>query len=280
MPEAQSKILICTHKDFISPKSNLYLPIIVGRVYNDFKSNFQGDNIGDNISSKNINYCELTGLYWAWKNLDNLDYIGLCHYRRYFVSSRFLKFFIKYISFNYNELFSLEGAIKVDQTVLGHYDFILPEPINLGMSIYDDYGFHCSKLDFDILGEIIKELDNDYFDSFNKLFHNSSQLSPYNMLFTSKINFDNYCNWLFTILFEVEKRINISSDAYQARVFGFLAERLLNLYIYHNGFKVKYLPVTLIEETKKEIPVLKSILKFIIRIIHNILNKIINLLTK
>ena len=33
---------------------------------------------GDHISSKNPNYCELTGLYWAWKNLD-CEYIGLCH---------------------------------------------------------------------------------------------------------------------------------------------------------------------------------------------------------
>ena len=38
----------------------------------------------DSISNKNDSYCELTGMYWALKNLKNVDVIGLCHYRRYF----------------------------------------------------------------------------------------------------------------------------------------------------------------------------------------------------
>ena len=29
-------------------------------------------------------YCELTGLYWGWRNLTDTDYIGLVHYRRLF----------------------------------------------------------------------------------------------------------------------------------------------------------------------------------------------------
>ena len=61
-----------------------YLPIQVGKAISNTDLGVQGDNTGDNISEKNQSYCELTGIYWAWKNLKNVDYIGLCHYRRYF----------------------------------------------------------------------------------------------------------------------------------------------------------------------------------------------------
>ena len=76
------KILVATHKQYWMPEDKIYLPIHVGRV-EKADLGYLGDDTGDNISAKNANYCELTGLYWAWKNL-KCDYIGLCHYRRYF----------------------------------------------------------------------------------------------------------------------------------------------------------------------------------------------------
>ncbi|MBQ7883295.1 MAG: DUF4422 domain-containing protein [Phascolarctobacterium sp.] len=85
------KILVATHKKYWMPEDEVYLPLHVGR---DGKEDlgYMGDNTGDNISDKNASYCELTGLYWAWKNLD-CEYIGLCHYRRYFgKSSNFLTY--------------------------------------------------------------------------------------------------------------------------------------------------------------------------------------------
>ena len=84
-------IVVATHKKYRMPKDPLYLPVHVGAEgKKDAKGNpldfgYQKDNEGDNISIKNPRYCELTGIYWAWKNLDS-DYIGLVHYRRYFIS--------------------------------------------------------------------------------------------------------------------------------------------------------------------------------------------------
>ena len=76
------KIIIATHKKYKMPKDNIYLPLYVGSKEKE-NIGFTRDDTKDNISDKNPYFCELTGLYWAWKNLDD-DYIGLSHYRRHF----------------------------------------------------------------------------------------------------------------------------------------------------------------------------------------------------
>lgn len=77
------KVLVATHKKYCMPAERIYLPIQVGKAGKE-SLGYQGDDIGDNISWKNPSYCELTGAYWGWKNLQ-CDYVGLCHYRRYFL---------------------------------------------------------------------------------------------------------------------------------------------------------------------------------------------------
>ena len=76
------RMIVATHKPYWMPEDPVYLPVQVGAAGRE-SLGFQRDDEGENISAKNPNYCELTGLYWAWKNLD-ADYIGLVHYRRYF----------------------------------------------------------------------------------------------------------------------------------------------------------------------------------------------------
>jgi hypothetical protein len=263
---SRKKILITTHKEFVVPANDSYLPIHAGKIASNLNLNYQGDDTGDNISLKNKNFCELTAIYWAWKNLIDIDYIGICHYRRFFLFSKYFKNQLKYFSYSANELFALKGALRVDESILKKFDFILAEPISHGKSIYDDYSYFHSVQDFDILGDVIKEFDIEYFNSFKELFYNSSELSPYNMFLTSKENFNGYCEWLFPILFEVEKRIIISKDNYQSRVFGFMGERLLNLYVYHNKFKVKYLPVVKIEDGAIAYPVRIKLFKFFFKV--------------
>jgi hypothetical protein len=82
------KIIVASHKKYRMPNDKIYLPLHVGAEgKNDF--GFEKDNSGENISSKNPFFCELTGLYWAWKNLND-DYIGLAHYRRHFTKKTFI----------------------------------------------------------------------------------------------------------------------------------------------------------------------------------------------
>ena len=81
------RIYTMTHKPFEIPKDPLYVPLQVGSALQE-DLGYLRDDTGDNISEKNRNYCELTGLYWAWKNLES-DYIGVAHYRRHFALERF-----------------------------------------------------------------------------------------------------------------------------------------------------------------------------------------------
>ena len=78
------KIIVATHKKYRMPVDEMYLPVHVGAVGNETISGCQRDDEGENISALNPYFCELTGLYWAWKNLE-ADYIGLVHYRRHFL---------------------------------------------------------------------------------------------------------------------------------------------------------------------------------------------------
>lgn len=80
------QILVAAHKEFPMPKSKGYMQILVGSQKN-YKSGitYQRDDEGENISEKNPNYNELTAIYWAWKNLKDVDAVGLVHYRRFFL---------------------------------------------------------------------------------------------------------------------------------------------------------------------------------------------------
>ena len=83
------KILIAAHKQCKLPSDTIYLPVQVGKaLHPDLTlTGYQPDNEGENISNKNPYLCELTAIYWAWKNM-KADYVGLVHYRRHLCLKR------------------------------------------------------------------------------------------------------------------------------------------------------------------------------------------------
>ena len=233
------KILVATHKKYWMPKDEIYLPIHVGKK-GKVDLGYVGDDTGDNISIKNPNYCELTGLYWAWKNLD-CEYIGLCHYRRYFAHK-----------LKSSKLKDKRQAIltKVDyEQLLQKYDVILPKKRNYYIeTVRSQYEHAHNKRDLDEVENIIKEKYPDYIKVFEKVM-NSRKLYIYNMFVMKKSLFDEYCAWLFDILFTLESRIDISDyDKYNARVFGFLSERLFNVWLEKKSLKVKIINVVFLEK--------------------------------
>ena len=78
------KIFVATNKPCEVPHDGVHVPVQVGRSVSDYSLDMIGDDTGDNISDKNRTYCEMTAQYWAWKNVKDVDYIGFCHYRRFF----------------------------------------------------------------------------------------------------------------------------------------------------------------------------------------------------
>ncbi len=228
-------LYIITHKNFeckINAKG--YKTIQVG-AYKGHISADCFDDWGDNISAKNANYCELTGLYWLWKNTKD-SYIGISHYRRYFTHDINAR----------NALSSSEV-----ETLLQKYDIILPFHAKYNKTIEDDYcEISGKKEDLIKVGEIIKNKYPDYYDDY-ELYLRGNKGTLYNMMITSKDNYDKYCSWLFDILFELEKNVDLEQyNDYQKRIYGFLAERLLNVWVIHNHMKTCEIGIIPTEEKR------------------------------
>lgn len=250
-----TKILICTHKEFNYIPNSSFLPIHVGKEISAVDLPYQVDNTGTNISSKNKNYCELTALYWAWKNLDEVTTIGLCHYRRFFdfsgtkTANEIINITEEYFSNHFQNYCYEENNLE-------GYDIILPKKIVKTRSLYSHYSLSHLPEDFDVLEKTVIALYPEYEASFKKTLFESNSFSPFNMFVASKELTSNYTSWLFSILEKVEQEITISSNPYQERVLGFMSERLLNVFVDHNQLKVKYVPVHFVAEKNKSKSVL------------------------
>lgn len=241
------KILVCTHKEAPMPKDDIFLPIQLGKADSSLNLPIQGDNEGDNISAKNPNYCELTALYWAWKNLpSDVEYVGLNHYRRYFVLDGSQK----------NSIITTLSSRDIDKTVvdsstvkelLNQYDIILAEPLTFNYSIVGQYILNHIEEDMAVLNRVIEQKGDDSFKAFWRVM-NSNKLSLYNMFITKRSTFDSYCEWLFEILSKFEANVRLSSYNRQARVMGYMGERLLNVYCEQHKLKVKHLPVYFVDD--------------------------------
>ena len=226
------EIYVATHKKFQENLPDYYIPILVGSYNKDIYDYLRDDTSNNQISNKNENYCELTGLYWIWHNVDT-EYIGLCHYRRYF-KGRENKFISK------NEV----------EKILNEYDIILPTRWIYLKNVYYDYENNHNIQDLLLCKQIIERKFPEYIDNFN-IVMNRNYIFLYNMFISKKEIMDEYCDWLFTILGELENMVDISDyDQYQKRIYGFLSERLFNVWIDNKNLKIKEVDIIKIGESK------------------------------
>lgn len=235
------KVIVATHKSYRMPKEKMYLPVQVGAAKSadsagsESDIGYTKDNTGDNISSLNPTFCELTGLYWAWKNLD-VEYLGLAHYRRHFVLSK--------KGDKWENVLTAKQARKIFSTA----DIILPQKRKYVVETnYSHYINAHHKEPLDMAIKIIREQFPEYEDACHKIMKRSS-MHLFNMFIMKKDKVDDYCEWLFDVLNKLAQSINIDSySAFEARVFGRISEFLLDIWIEKNNYNYHELPVQFME---------------------------------
>ena len=214
-------VFIATHKACPVPDNPLYLPVFVGSEGKE-DIGFQRDDEGENISALNYRYCELTGLYWAWKNTD-CDNLGLVHYRRYF-------------SIRPKEAKSgfLSAVLTSDEaeSLLQKYRVILPGKRHYYIeTIYSHYDHTFYGDQLDAARDAVTEICPDYLPSFDTFMESRSGYM-FNMMIMRRDLVNDYCTWLFGLLPEIEKRVDDSQyTAFHKRWIGRVSERLFNVWL-------------------------------------------------
>lgn len=242
MDKKSVKIIVATHKKYEMPTDEMYMPLHVGAEGKTDQNGkpldlgYEKDNTGDNISHLNASFCELTGLYWAWKNLD-ADFIGLAHYRRHFS--------VKKVGEKPSRVLTTEQV----SALLESTDVVLPKKRKYYIETnYSQYVHAHHAEDLDITREIILEKCPEHIDAFDSSMKKTSG-HRFNMFIMKRDKFDAYCSWLFDILFELERRLDISQySQYDARVFGFVSERLLDVWLEANRIHYREIPYIFMEK--------------------------------
>jgi len=234
----KTELYICSHFLTSFPEDPHYIPIHVGKALGSENLGILGDDTGDSISALNKSFCELTALYWMWKN-SHADIIGLNHYKR-FLAPKTNK-----IEFGGRDIAGSDDFAELFEGV----DIIVPTPVNFAHSAYEHYANNHIHFDLFLLREQIKEHYPNYIDAYDFIL-GQNRMIICNMFVSYKKIIDEYCYFLFTILLAMQKmRFYVSYDAYQKRVFGFLAERLFNVWLCKNRhrFCVSYRDVIVVE---------------------------------
>ena len=227
------EVIVATHKMYVMPDDSLYQPLLVG---SDFfldqqkgvtlPKNLILDNTGAHISSKNHNYSELTGLYWLWQNTVKKDtnpdsFYGLVHYRRFLSAKN------KKAPLTKTELQNLINL---------KYEIILPKKRNYYIeNLYSHYAHTLHIGPLDRTREIIKEKYPNFLPEFDRLKTRRSA-HMFNIFIFKKPLFEEYCEFLFGILFTLESSLTKEEltryDGFHARFFGRISELLLDVFLY------------------------------------------------
>lgn len=259
------KILVSYHKPSTLLKNNIFVPIHLGRalankiskddIYDKFElewllSNMIGDDTGDNISYKNRELCELTGIYWAWKNLEKLnnpDYIGFMHYRRHLCFDLNCDEEVADTGLLNSEILNDEYLIKYGLTeqnieeLTNKYDIILGEKVDVTRmakkSTYDFYKNISPNIlhieDYELVLDLVEKLYPEYSYSIREY-----SASPYayfaNIFILKKDLFQEYAQWLFSIIFEAEKLIDLTFyNVQEIRALAYISEWLFGIWYTH-----------------------------------------------
>ena len=193
-------------------------PIQVGAALCDDRVANMVDCDGDNISYKNVNYSELTALYWIWKNRINIcssqnkEYYGIVHYRRILELSD-------------------DDILRLSDNDI---DVVLPYPMPYEPDIEMHHKRYVADKDWEVVLDVLKRKQPEYYNMTDKIFK-QEYLYNYNIILAKSDVLADYCEWLFPLLEEIEKTTVPSGDERQDRYIGYIAETLETLYFMVNA---------------------------------------------
>ena len=232
----KSEIYVVSHKKTKMPADSIYVPLQVGPAEENFPG-YVRDNTGDNISDKNKNYCELTAQYWAANNR-SADVKGLVHYRRFFSNGK--SNFFGSLDKKYRDILNQKNL----ERYMSFHDMIVPKKRNYYIETSWSHYEHVHHIkDLEITRQVLANKYPEYLPSFDKLMQKKA-VHMFNMFIAKSDIFDSYTTWLIDVLEEVEKKTNISDYSdYEKRVFGFIGELLLDVWIDHHHINYTEVPV-------------------------------------
>ena len=251
------KIFIACHKKIPVLKTRIFTPIQTGRANSPFNLHMIGDDTGDNISYKDKHYAELTVHYWVWKNIPkDIEWVGFFHYRRYLNMAASIYSPDAFFKSNRASCKKFGWYDKYILNFCKDYDIILPRAFNdLFVNTRNNYEQYCKyhiQKDLDLLIETVKKKYPSYSNSIDKVM-NSETIHFHNIFIMKREIFDNYMEFLFSILFEMENKIDLrdpiyNPPSYQKRVLAFMGERLLDIYLERlketeSNLRIRELPV-------------------------------------
>lgn len=239
-----SCVYIAFHKDCELPTIDGYIPLLLGASEKQIHciKHYCEDNIGVNISNKNNAYCELTGLYWIWKNTEH-SYVGLVHYRRFFARIYGIRYNTRNFVFKFlNEGYHIYTTSELSY-MLEKYDIIVKksELYKQGNKTIFENHEHVGKENWRRLKNLIRDDYPEYYKTFCYQ-ENEHYLYNCNMFFSEKKLIDEYCKFLFSILDKMDRlQIIINGQSYNNREEGYFSEFLFGVWLQKNNLKVKVL---------------------------------------
>lgn len=234
-------VIVATHKKYRMPKDSCYLPLHVGKA-GKADLGYTGDDTGDHISGKNPYYCELTGLYWLWKNVQS-DVKGLVHYRRYFAEKRMIPLMG---SKDRMDNILTESRMK---KLMKDTEILVPKKRKYYVeTLYSHYAHTHYPEHLDITRHIIEAQCPEYLKAFDKVMKRT-WAHMFNMFIMSDEKVNEYCEWLFPILKELERHIDIDAyNSYQARLYGRVSELMFDVWLERNQYHYVEVPIMNLEK--------------------------------
>lgn len=231
---------VAAHKPYPMPDDPCYLPIHVGRALHpelaaEMGPRFVGDDTGDSISERNATYCELTALWWLWRNCES-DYKGLVHYRRHLASPD---------STRRQAASPLARVVRGEElrSLLAGHDAVLPRKRRYYIETMRSHWDHTQPPEqLTEARRAVANLEPAYSDAFERVL-SARGAHMFNMMVMRADAFDAYCAWLFPLLAELTSRLDPAQyPPFQARYPGRISELLLDAWVDVNGITYAELP--------------------------------------